>query len=233
MSVTPYGTQLMPKIVNTADGKPKSSRGTIKLPGKSSQAYYLGQFVSLIVGSDGTPAGSQYYASPYTGSKELSGIVVGFTRFNSLLPIFDDSGKGGTVTNPTNSSGGTLLPAKYTFPAGNDESSGTSATLELLEIMPIFNDDILEMYLWDTVGVKTVTRGTTTAYGSSGSSANIGVGLALDTTYPFVLDESTAAVNLATLDFMTTELVGQKPVNPYTVYVRPLRAYGTFRTALA
>lgn len=204
----------MPKIVRFAGGKARTS---IFLPALDSSAHYLGAMVPLITGADAAPQGAEFGVPAFTDDSRPMGFVVGMKRQNGSVPLWDDELKAGTVTAATGE-----LPVKYTFSASNDESNTTSAVKEMLEIMELVPGDIVELALWGASTVS-VARGTTTAAGTTGSSANVGVGLEVNATYPFALTESTAAVALANLDFITVEVDGKKPANPNHVYAMLVR----------
>ncbi len=218
MALNNYGFMHMPKIVRYAQG---SKRTTQKLPALSSAAIYMGQFVPFITGADASPAGAEFGIPVFNDDNRIFGVVVGMSRTGSLVPLIDDPLAQGAVTNATGE-----LPVKYTFAATNDEASTTTAKHELLEILPIMPGDILEVATWGASTIA-VARGTTTAAGTTTSSANIGVGMSVNTTYPWAVTESTAAKNLANLDFITVEVDGQKPLNPKHVYVMCIRNFAS------
>lgn len=218
MAINNYGYMHMPRIVRFAQG---SKRTTQKLPALSSAALYLGQFVPFITGADATPSGAEFGIPAFADDNRIFGIVVGFSRTGSLTPLIEDPNKQGTVTDATGE-----LPVKYTFAATNDEASTTSAKKELVEILPIMPGDILEVATWGASTVA-VNRGTTTAAGTTTSSANIGVGMAVAVTYPWAVLESGASKTLANQDFITVEVDGQKPLNPKHVYVMCVRNFAS------
>jgi len=197
-----------------------TERSTIKLPAIDSSAIYLGSFVSMISsGTDATPAGLEFGVRAFADDDLVLGIAVGFTRKDTLLPIWEDDKRAGTVTAATGE-----LPVKYTFASTNDNSNTTSRKDELVEILPIMPGDVLEIALWGASTVS-VARGTTTASGTTTSSDNINVGIAVNTTYPFSLLESGAVVSsLANVDFITTSIDGHLPSNPNHVYAMCMRA---------
>ena len=209
----------IPKIKRNIFGI-STERSTIKLPAIDSSTIYLGSFVSMISsGTDATPAGLEYGVRVCADDDLVLGIAVGFTRKDSLLPIFEDDKAAGTKTAGTGE-----IPAKYAFASTNDASNTTTEKGELVEILPIMPGDILEVALWGASTVS-VARATTTAAGTTTSSAHINVGLAIDTTYTFALLESSAVVtSLANMDFITTNIDGHLPSNPNHVFVMPLRA---------
>ena len=209
----------MPKIVRFAGGK---ARSTVSMPGLSSAAIYLGGFVPMIDGSDAAPAGTEFGVPAWGDDDTIYGFVVGFHKLGKIMPIWEEPDYAGTVTAATGE-----LPMKYTFNAANSEASTTSGYYEQVEIMPVMSGDILEVSLWGA-GAVSVDRATTTAWGTTTSSANIGVGLAVDTTYHFALLESGAAATLANDDFMTIELDGKKPRRLHRVYVQCIRAFNNF-----
>lgn len=199
-----------PRTVRFAGGK---ARSTIRAVGLDRGAYYLGGFVSTLDGTNG----AEYAPAVWDDDKKIAGYIIGFYRKGSLVPIQYDDARAGTLTAATGE-----LPIKYTFSATNDESNTTSSSYEVIEIMPIYPGDILEVSLWGGSTVS-VARGTTTAWGTTGSSANYGVSMAVDTTYHFALTESGAAVASANLDFMTTQFGTGKPANSHRVYVQCMR----------
>lgn len=193
------------------------------MPGLDSAAIYLGGFVPIVQGTDAAPAGAEFGIPAWTDDDRVYGIATSFRRKEANFPIWKGNKKSGTIVDGTGE-----LPLKYTFSATNDESNNQPADPgELVEILPIMPGDIIEVSLWGGSTVS-VARGTTTAWGTTTSSANICVGLSIDTTYHFALTESTAAKNLANLDFMTVELDGKKPKRTNRVYVMPLRSFGQF-----
>lgn len=222
MAVNNYGAMHMPQIVRNLYGW-NINRPTLKLPVEDSTALYVGQFVSM---NDATN-GKEFGITTYADDDYLFGFVTGFTRLDSNVPIQDDPQRQGTVTDATGE-----IPMKYTFSSTNDESNTTSADLELAEIMPIHNGDIIEVSLWGASTVS-VARGTTTAAGTTTSSDNIGVSMSVDTTYPFALTESTAAKTQADLDMMTISLDGHKPGNSHRVYAVPTRTFSGMVAAAA
>lgn len=214
-----YGVMHMPEIKRNLYGL--TQRTTIKLPVEDSTALYLGQFVAM---NDATN-GKEFGVTTLADDDFIFGFVVGFTRLDSATPIQDDENRAGTVTDATGE-----IPMKYTFNAANDEGNTTSAKLELAEIMPIHNGDIIEVSLWGA-STASVARGTATPAGTTASSDNIGVSMSVNTTYPFALTESSAAVAQANLDFMTVSLDGHKPNESHRVYVMPIRAFSGFTAA--
>lgn len=216
-----------PRIVRNLYGLPVEERTTIKLPALDSAAIYLGSFVPFITGTDAAPAGAEFGIPAFTDDSRVFGFVSGFTKGDSNVPIWElgSSDYQGTVTAATGE-----LPLKYTFSSTNDESNTTSADLEQVVITPIHAGDILEVSLWGASTVA-VARGTTTTAGTTTSSANIGVSMSVDTTYSFALLESSAAKNTANLDFITTEIDGQKPTNSKRVYAQCIRAFSAFENA--
>lgn len=213
----------MPVIKRNLFGTRVEDRTTLLLPALSSSVHYLGNFVPFIAGSDAAPAGAEFGIPAFADDGIVGGFVVGMRRKNGSVPLWDDALHAGTVTDATGE-----LPVKYTFSATNDQASTTSASLELLEIMPIYNGDILEVSLFGA-STASVARGTTVAAGTTLSTANMGVGLAVNVTYPFSLLESGGAKLLANKDFMTTLLDGNQPTNSNRVYVFPIRNLGSFK----
>jgi len=218
--------QHMPKIVRNIFGCRPEERSTIAMPGLDSAAIYLGGFVPLVQGSTAAPTGAEFGIPALADDDRILGFVSGFRTKDGSLPLWEDNRKQGTITNGTGE-----LPLKYTFKSTNDESNNQPASPgELAVITPIMPGDILEVSLWGGSTVS-VDRGTTTAWGTTTSSANIGVGMSVDTTYHFALTESIAAKNLANLDFITVELDGKKPKLSHRVYVMPIRSFGQFIAA--
>jgi hypothetical protein len=199
-------------------------RSTFSFPGKSSQAYYVGQIVSIVNGTDAAPTGQEGFVGPWADDALGYGIVEGFKKRKGILPIQDDANRSGTVTDATS-----FLPMKYTFAATNDELSGSSALLEQVVVTPIYPGDTLEMCLVNDGGTALVSRATTTAAGTTNSSDNTNVGLAVNATAPFALTESTANKTLANLDFLTTLVDGNKPANTKHVYVKLIRSSEVFK----
>lgn len=210
-----YGFRHMPRIVRFAGGK---ARSTITMPGLDSAALYLGGFVPFLNGTDGAD-GAEFGIPAFTDDAIIFGFVAGFHRQSSSLPIWEDELKAGTVTNATGE-----RPVKYTFASTNDESNTTSAIKEMVDIMPIVPGDILEVALWGASTIS-VARGTATAAGTTASSANIGVSLAVAATYDFAVLESGAAVAVANKDFITLEVDGKKPSDPNHVFVMCIRKF--------
>lgn len=211
----------MPKIVRNRYGLPVSDRTTEKLPGLDSAALYLGQFVPYVTGGLAAPDGIEFGVPAYADDTIIGGIVVGFSRLNGILPIWEDDKRAGTVTQPTGE-----LPLKYTFSSTND-GSNVNATLEQVEVLPIFPGDVIEVTLWGA-STASVNRGTTVAAGTTDSTANFGVGLEVSATYPFALLESTGDKDLEDCDFMTWVIDGQQPVNLNRVFVTPIRSFGSY-----
>lgn len=210
-----YGFRHMPRIVQYAGGV--RARNTVLMPIKNSAAIYLGGFVPLITGTAAAPQGAEFGVPAFTDDALIYGFVKKFQRPLSLVPIWDDALKKGTVTDATGE-----LPVKYTASASNDGSNATPDG-ELAEIMPILPGDILEIALWGASTIS-VARGTTTATGTTGSSGNFGVGMSVNTTYHFAVTESTAAKALANLDFITIMWNGKQPKDPNHVYVQCVRS---------
>ena len=217
-----YGYAHMPKIVRSLDGSDPAQRTTIKLPGLDSAALYLGAFVPFVK-ANGTL--NEFGIGAIADDDYIGGIVVGFTAKNGILPIQDDANRAGTLTNATGN-----LPMKYTFASTNDQSNTTSAKMELVEVLPIKNTDVIEVALWGA-STSPVVRGTTTAEGTTTSSANAFVGMSVSTTYHFALLESTAAATSVDMDFVTVLLDGKQPTNPYHVYAMPVRTQSGFASA--
>lgn len=217
-----YGYAHTPKIVRSLDGSAVEGRTTIKVPILDSAALYLGAFVPF-VNANGTL--SEFGVKAVADDDYIGGIVVGFTAKDGILPIQDDTSRAGTLTDATGS-----LPMKYAAASTNDQSNTTSAVMELAEIVCIKNTDVLEVALWGASTIP-VVRGTTTAEGTTTSSANFGVALAVDTTYHFALLESGAAATTVDKDFVTVLLDGNQPKNPYHVYVMPVKTQSALASA--
>lgn len=211
-----YGSPHMPKLVRTAVGRPQD-RTTQKYIAKDSAAIYLGGFVPLWAGSDSAPQGLSFGVPAFTDDYIIGGVVVGFSKLNHNVPIQDDSGYAGTVTNATGQ-----LPMKYTFGASNDQENTTAATLECIEVLPVLAGDVWEVSLWGG-STSPANRGTTVAYGTTDSTANFGTGLSVAATYDFALLESGGDEDLENKDFYTVLLDGNQPTLPFRVYVAPLR----------
>lgn len=206
----------LPRLVRAASD-PGEARSTVLLPGIDSSAPFMGSFVSL----------AQYGVKPYAAGEFIFGVVVGMrppaggNKPNTgNYPLFDYPNKQGTVTDAT-----TFRPVQYTFASTNDDSNGTSAKRELVEVLPLCPGDILEVTLSDDAGTASVARGTTTAFGTSGSSANIGVYLPVEPDATFALTESAASATATALHFRTVRVDDAQPANPYRVYVECVRAF--------
>lgn len=215
---TNYGAPHMPKLVRGIQ------RSTVTMPGLSSAEIYMGGFVGFVDGADATPDGTEFGIAAWSDDTRLWGSVVGFKRNDSNVPIQDDANRAGTVTDATGE-----LPMKYAFAATNSEENTTSADLEMVEIMPVLPGDIWEVSLWGA-STASVARATTTAAGTSNSTDNVGVGLAVDTTYHFALLESGADMDLDDCDFITVSLDGKKPRRTHRVYVKCIRAFESYVT---
>ncbi len=214
-----YGAPNLPSIKRTFLGGRAEERTAITMVGKSSTKFFLGEFVPFGAGTIAAPTIPQYAVDNYQAKQFTGYFVTGFYKSNNTsLPIQDDPSRSGTLTDAT-----AVAPMAYTFPANNDDDAGTSAVRELVELMPIFAGDILEVSLSNDAGTAMVARGTTTAFGSSGSSANMGVGLAVEADAPFALQESSASTTLADLDFVTTRIDDRYPALTNRVYVTPIR----------
>lgn len=211
----------MPEVVRNVFGR-SLDRSYITLPALDSAALYLGGFAPLIAGSTAAPDGIEFGVPAFGDDLRIGGIIKNFHKKGSRVPIWEEDTVAGTITAETGE-----LPLKYTFSSTNDESNTTSGDYEMVDIFPIVPGDILEVSLWGA-GTTSVARGTTVAWGTTDSSANIGVGLAVDTTYHFALLESGADKDIENKDFMTIELDGEKPKNPNRVYVMCIRsAFGS------
>ena len=224
MATNNYGSPLMPKIKVSLLGNRPEERSTIKFVGLDSSIFYMGGFVDIAAGSAAAPTGAEFGVIPHVTGKPIFGFVVGITPANANFPIWDYSNPAGTVTASVLSAGGTLLPVKYTFASTNDESNTTAMKGEMVEIMPLAPLDVLEIALFAEGSTHaTVARGTTTAWGTTTSSANFGVGMITAVAEaPMCLLEASAAKNLAGLDFFTVDINGKKPSNPNHVYCMPL-----------
>lgn len=209
LSINTY-SNLLPKIVND------EARATVVLPALDSSVHWIGGLVSLRGTDTAAPAGPEFGVPTYADDQFIYGIVVAFLDRNGAPIQNGDITGQGTLVNATG-----YLPAKYTFSATNEESNA-SPKGEMLEILPIKADDILEMALWGA-STAPVKRGTTTAAGTTASSANFGVSLAVNATYPFSLLESTAVVAEANMDFKTVRYFNRHPVNAYKVFVQGIR----------
>lgn len=212
----------MPRVVRNIYGA-SLSRTTLRIPAVDSQAIYMGSFVSFVKNTDAAPLGVEYGVEAHGDDGIIGGIVVGMHRPAGILPLWRDSDKAGTVTDQTGE-----LPVKYTFASTNDDSNGATAVRETVEVYPIMSGDIIDVALWGASTIS-VARGTTTAFGTTGSSANIGVGMSVNTTYPFALLESTASNTLANLDFITCRVDDQYPSSANHVYVMPVRSFSQFK----
>lgn len=218
--VNNYGAQHTPVLKRNIYGGEASARTTLRLPVEDGTALYLGQFVAI---NDATN-GKEFGVTTLADDDFIFGFVSGFARHGSNTPIWDDPQRAGTVTDATGE-----LPVKYTFASDNDEGN-TNNKNERVLVTPVMVGDILEVSLWGA-GATSVNRGTTTAAGTTGSSANFGVSMSIDTTYPFALTESTAAVAQANLDMMTVELDDRKPENLNRQYVMVIRGFSAHEAA--
>jgi len=235
MATNNFGSPLMPKIKVSLLGNRPEERSTIKFVGLDSSAFYMGQFVDLVAGSAAAPTGAEFGVTPHAAGKPIFGFVVGITPANANFPIWEFAGAAGTVTASVVSAGGTLLPVKYTFASTNDESNTTAMKGEMVEIMPLAPLDVLEVALFAEGSTHAaVNRGTTTAWGTTTSSANFGVGmLTAATEAPMCLLEASAAKNLATLDFITVDINGKKPSNPTHVYCMPISSLAAYSVPIS
>jgi len=183
--------------------------------------------MSSITGTAAAPDGVEFGVGAWADDRRILGYAIGFFQKGGTVPIWDvDSNlRKGTVTNETGE-----LPLKYTFSATNDESNTTSADLEEVELVPISNSDILSIALWGASTVA-VARGTTTAAGTTDSSDNHHVGLAVDTTYHYALLESSADKDLPDKDFITTSIDGNKPINSKRVFAYCMRSNASVEIA--
>lgn len=211
MALTNYGSPHMPELIRSGKGE-VAERTSYGITALDSSAHYMGSVVPMITGIDTTPAGTEFGIPAWTDDARVMGVVIGMHRLGSMVPIWEDDERAGTVTNATGE-----LPVKYTFSATND-GSNASPDGELLDIMPILEGDIWEFSLFGA-STASVNRGTTTPVGTTGSSGNIFVGLAVNATYPFSLLESSAAKALADTDFMTFMIDGKLPERLDRVYV--------------
>ncbi len=209
-----------PKVKRNLFGLPVDDRTTVRVPAIDSSSIYMGGFVKTIYGTQAAPDGAEFGVGAWVDDARVFGFVVGFFRKGSTVPIWDEDSSlyQGTITNETGE-----LPLKYTFSSTNDEGNTTSAKLEECEIMPVSNSDILSVALWGASTVA-VARATTTAAGTTNSSDNLHVGLAVDTTYHYALLESGADVDLDDCDFLTTCIDGEKPRNSKRVFAYCMRS---------
>lgn len=212
----------VPKLARTLLGN-TTDRGYERIVAVDSSTFTIGQFVTLLDGTAVAPTPVEYGVKAFADDDLIGYIVTNFYYpvGNGMRSILDDNGAdaAGTFTNET-----AFSPAKYQFAATNDDSNGDSAVRELVELMPICTGDVLEVVLTNDGGTATVDRATTDDFGDTGSSANIGVGLAINTTAPFGLTESTASTTLDNLDFITTRVEDRYPERSDAVYVRLLRS---------
>lgn len=203
------------------------ARTTLIVPGTDSATVTLGGILPLLDGTGVAPTGFEGGVGAFADDDLIGGYIVDVRSANGMS-VFDpnNTGKEGTVTDATS-----VIPAKYTFAASNDQVN-TTPKLEYIVFTPIFTGDILEMSLFNDAGTATVDRGTTTAKGTTGSSAHIGVGMSVNVTAQVGLTESTAAVDFANLDFFTvpspSEGLGQNlsltPERSDRVYVSVIRS---------
>lgn len=217
-----YGTPHMPKLIKTYDGTAVSDRTSIAYPILDSAALYIGQFVSI---GDRTN-GAEFGIGALADDGLIYGFVEKFTRKGSETPIQDDPDKAGTVTDATS-----VIPMKYTASSTNDESNTTSAKGELVHIVPLVQGDILEVSLFNDAGTAAVNRGTTTAAGTTDSSANFGVSMPVELDAPFALREAGATKAHADNDFMVVKPGFQEPAELHRVYVQLIGGYAAFLAA--
>lgn len=196
-----------------------TNRLTLRIPAKNSAALYLGSFVSDATDSGTVGTAVAGGVKAFSGANDLIlGFVSGFTR-NGTVPIQDDSKYKGTITNATGE-----LPMKYTFTSNNDVTNSTP-DMEMVEITPIWDGDVLEVALWGG-STTSVARGTTT------NSDKLGASFPVNTTYTFALTESSvvaAGSTMTAVQFREVLIAGQQPVNPNHVYVRCIRSSLTWR----
>jgi hypothetical protein len=216
-NIVNVGVDMRPKLVRNIFGLPTENRETIKIPALDSAVLFLGSFVSL----------REFGVRAFNDDDIIYGFVKNITRKGQLLPIWNDSKMAGAVTAASG-----YVPAYYTFSATNDESNTTSAKLEMVEIVPVFFGDILSMVLWGA-STSPVARATTTAWGTTASSRNIGAYMSVDTTYTFALTESTASATETNLDFRTVSIDGQLPESKYRVYAQCVRSANSYLVAAA
>ncbi len=224
MAYPNYGINYVPTLVQALDGGDITQRTSYQVPMKSSQTFYYGQPVDIMGGTTAAPTGAEFGAIAHVGAKPIVGFVKGIHRAGANYPIQSDGQRAGTFTSAT-----TFAPWKYVASATNDESNTTSMVGELVEINLAVPGDIWEILLCNDGGTAYVARGTTTAWGTTNSSANTGVGLTFNTTAPWALTESTAAKAFIGLDVLTTTVNGLYPKNPNAVFVFLLRTmFGYF-----
>lgn len=206
----------MPKIKRNDLGLPTSNRSGGRYVIPNSVALYIGQFVSIVSGTDAAPTGVEFGIGGYADDRRIFGFVTGFYQAGSGTPIQDGNNIAGTITNATGE-----LPMKYTASSTNGNLTGAR---EVAEVIAISSSDVMEITTWGASTVA-VTRGTTTAEGTTGSSANLGNGMSVNATYPFAVTESTASLTLANLDFLTTKISDKHPRNTKRVYARCVRCH--------
>jgi hypothetical protein len=209
-----YGSPSVPKLLRSLVGS--VNRSSQLLPAVDSESIFLGSFVSL----------TEFGVRAWQAGDYVYGFVQGMRKKNGNFPLFDDSSALGTVTNAT-----TFAPVKYTFTATNDDSTGATAKRELLDIMPILPGDILSVTLSNNAGTAAVNRGTTVAFGTTKSSANIGVFLPIEPDAPFALTESASETASANTQFQTVRLDDNYPEEPTRVFVHCVKSYGSLVTA--
>lgn len=211
-----YSHPNMPELKRSLFGV-ASERSSLKLPGKSSATVTLGGFAPDLDGTNVAAIGLEAGIKAFADDDFIGYYIVGiFTKQGQFVLDAADT-RQGTVTTATS-----VIPMKYAFNAANDQLSGASAKLEMVELMPIREGDILEVSLFNDAGTATVNRGTTTAYGTTGSSAHYNVAMGVNVTAQVGLIESSAAVNFANMDFRVVLLDGKHPSRPDRVYVTPI-----------
>lgn len=198
-------------------------REDIALPALASSVHWLGGFVAYSGTATATPSGEEGGIPTYADDQFIGGFVVGFLdKDGNPIQNKDTTSYKGTLVDATG-----YLPAKYTFSSTNDEVAAKTGSVtadgEMILVRPIFAEDILEISLWGA-STAPVARGTTTAAGVTTSSANFGVSMAVNSTYPFSLLESTAAVTMANLDFRTTRINNKWPMASHRVFASCTRS---------
>lgn len=195
-----YSPIYMPKLVSSPLG---TNRATQKYVALGSATIYIGSFVALVEGTLASPTGVTGSVQPVTDDDFVLGFVTNICKKDSNVPIWEDTGYAGTFTAATGD-----LPPKYAFHASN---VGTYD--EMVEVMPIFPEDTLEVALWGG-STAAVARGTTTGSGT------MGYGMSINTTYTFALLESTSSTTLTNLDFVVVAPNKKQPVSSKKVYAQ-------------
>ncbi len=218
-----------PTLVRSSIGSRAAERTRRKVVAKSSTTFSIGEFVQAADGTIAAPTLNEGGQDKYAVGQFTGYIVTGFfSGKNADLPITDDGDRQGTLIQSTD-----VKPYGYTFAADNDDLAGDSAKRELVELLPVYAGDVIEVSLFADDGLSTVSRGTTTAFGTTGSSANMHVGLAVEVDAPMGAQESSASTTLTGLDLFTVRVDDKYPDREDRVYVQLLRPATAIAAAIA